>query len=191
LHPSLIPDLDRLGELYITVRAYDKAEDAYRHVLVIRETLYGKTHADLISTVDGLAYAIFGQKKYEAAEPIYQRLISLWEESVGKDHPMVAVALDKVAVFYADQKKFDQARAALERSTAIRAHFLATGLSQQATEEFSENHLDQAKALYARALAVLDPPNTINEELRAQFEGVLKTFEQLQTPSKSPPKRKK
>jgi tetratricopeptide (TPR) repeat protein len=191
LHPSLVPDLDRLGELYITVRSYGKAEDAYRHVLVIRETLYGKTHADLISTVDGLAYAIFGQKKYDVAEPIYQRLISLWEESVGRDHPMVAVALDKVAVFYAEQKKFDEARAALERSTAIRAHFLATGLSQQATEEFSENHLDQAKAFYVRALAVLDPPNPINEELRAQFEGILKTFEQTQMPSKPPPRRKK
>jgi tetratricopeptide (TPR) repeat protein len=160
-------------------------------VLVIRETLYGKTHADLISTVDGLAYAIFGQKKYDAAEPVYQRLISLWEESVGKDHPMVAVALDKVAVFYADQKKFDEARAALERSTAIRAHFLATGLSQQATEEFSENHLDRAKAFYVRALAVLDPPNPVNQDLRAQLESILKSFDQPPAPSKSPPKRKK
>jgi hypothetical protein len=103
----------------------------------------------------------------------------------------MAVALDKVAVFYAEQKKFDEARAALERSTAIRAHLLATGHSQQATEEFSENHLDQARAFYVRALAVLDPPNPVNEELRAQFEGILKTFGEMQTPSKSTPKRKK
>ena len=46
------------------MRAYDLAEAAFRHVPVIRETLYGKTHPDLISTVDGLAYALFGQQKY-------------------------------------------------------------------------------------------------------------------------------
>jgi len=27
-------------------RAYDLADAAFRHALVIRETLYGKTHAD-------------------------------------------------------------------------------------------------------------------------------------------------
>src|SRR2546426_184720 len=131
LDRSLVPDLDRLGELHTTVRDYEKSEDAFRHVLAIRETLYGKVHADLISTVDGLAYAVFGQKKYDVAEPIYLRLLSLWETSVGMDHPMVAVALDKVAVFYAEQKKSDQMRDALVRSTAIRAHFLASGISQQ------------------------------------------------------------
>jgi tetratricopeptide (TPR) repeat protein len=192
LHSTLVPDLDRLGELYTTVRDYEKAEAAFRHDLVIRETIYGKTHADLISTVDGLAYALFGQKNYEAAEPIYQRLISLWETSVGPEHPMIAVVLDKVAVFYAEQKKYGQARQALERSSAIRAHFMATGLSQQATEELSENHLEEARAFYVRALAILDPPHPVNEELRAQFEGILKAFDQMKSKPaarKPPPKK--
>ena len=192
LHPTLVPDLDRLGELYTTVRDYEKSEAAFRHDLVIRETIYGKTHADLISTVDGLAYALFGQKNYDAAEPVYQRLISLWEASVGLDHPMIAVVLDKVAVFYSEQKKYEQTRQALERSAAIRAHFMATGLSQQATEEFSENHLPEAKALYERALAILDPPNPINEELRAQFVGILKAFDEMKgkPPAKKPLQKK-
>src|SRR5439155_17289435 len=189
LQPALFASLDRPSALYISIRSYDQAEEAYRHALVIRETLYGKTHADLIATVDGLAYAMFGQKKYDAAEPIYQRLIALWEESVGKDHPMVAVALDKVAVFYAEQKKLDEARAALERSIAIRAHFLATGLAQQATEALSENHPGPAKTFYLRALAVLDPPNPVNGELRAQIEGLLKTLEKM--PSKPQANKKK
>lgn len=177
LDPSLVPDLDRLGEYHTMQRAYDKAETAYRHVLVIRETLYGKTHADLISTVDGLAYALLGQKKYDDAEPVYKRLIELWEFSVGKDHAMVAVALDKQAMFYDAQKKYDQVREILERSTAIRARFLAFGISEQATQAFAEGQTEQAKAFYRRGLAVLDPPNPINEELRAQFETLLKALE--------------
>jgi tetratricopeptide (TPR) repeat protein len=156
---------------------------------VNRETLYGKTHADLISTVDGLAYALFGQKKYEEAEPVYQRLIGLWEYSVGKDHAMVAVALDKLAVFYAAQKKYPEVHGALERSTAIRARFLALGLSQQATQAFTEGQTDQVKAFYRRGLGVLDPPNPINEDLRGQFEDMLKALDALAPKSASPPRK--
>jgi tetratricopeptide (TPR) repeat protein len=178
LDPALVPDLDKLGELYTMQRDYERAEDSYRHVLVIRETLYGKVHADLIATVDGLAYSLFGQKKYDAAEPVYQRLLGLWETSVGKDHPMVAVALDKVAVFYADQKKFAEAKDMLDRSVAIRSHFHAMGVSQQATEAFGEGKLPDAKALYQRAMVVLGEPNPVTDELRKQFEGILKSLDE-------------
>ena len=177
LDPTLVPDLDRLGELYTLQRNYDDAIATYKHDLVIRETIYGKVHADLISTVDGLAYALFGAKDYPNAEAMYQRLVGLWEATVGKEHPMIAVTLDKVAVFYAAQKKFDQTREALDRSTAVRARFHAMGLSQQATQAFSEQQLDHAKEFYKRAVAALDPPNAMNDELRSQFEAMLKALE--------------
>jgi tetratricopeptide (TPR) repeat protein len=192
LDPTLVPDLDRIAGAYITQRAYDKAEDAYRHTLVIRETLYGKEDPDLIASVDGLAYACFGQKKYDDADPIYQRLIHLWIKSVGEDHPMVAMALDKVAVFYADQKKFDQAKEAEDRAIAIRAHFLATGLSGAATEQLDENNKDAALTLYRRALLVMDPPHPIYDVLRAQIEEIVKNQEvPPKVTKKSPPPRKK
>jgi tetratricopeptide (TPR) repeat protein len=176
LDPSLIYDLDRLGTVSIALRQYDKAEEAYRHALVIRESLYGKENADLISTVDGLAYACFGQKKYESAEPIYQRLVALWVKSVGPEHPVVAMTLDKVATFYAEQKKFDQAREAADRANAIRAHFLATGLTQQATEQLAEGNKPDGLALYQRALKVMDPPNPIYDQLRSETEEIVKSF---------------
>lgn len=176
LDVSLVGDLDRLGTAQTTMRAYDQAEEVYRHALVIRESLLGKDDPDLIATVDGLAYACFGQKKYDQAEPIYQRLIGLWTKSLGPDHPMVAMALDKVAVFYADQKKYEPAREATDRANAIRAHFLATGLSAAAAEQFEEGHRDAAVSLYKRALAAMDPPDPIFDELRQQDEQILKAM---------------
>jgi tetratricopeptide (TPR) repeat protein len=159
---------------------------------VIRETLLGKDDADLIATVDGLAYACFGQKKYAEAEPIYERLIALWVKSLGDDHPMIAMALDKVSVFYADQKKFDQAKEAQDRANAIRAHFLASGLSGAATEQIEEGNKEAALALYRRALAVMDPPNPVYEELRSQIEEIVKNQEQPpKVTKKSPPPKKK
>ena len=177
LDVSLVPDLDRLGEVSTTMRRYDKSEEAYRRALVIRETLYGKQHADLLATIDGLAYALFGQKKYDEAEPLYQRLIPLWVESVGGEHPMVAIALDKVAAFYAAQKEYDRAKEAAGRANAIRAYCLATGLAQQAAGQLAEHNQASARDLYRRALAVLDPPSPVYQELRATIEGVLKLLE--------------
>jgi len=191
LDVSLVPDLDRLGEVSTTMRRYDKAEEAFRRALVIRETLYGKEHADLLATIDGLAYALFGQKKYDEAEPLYQRLIPLWVESVGGEHPMVAIALDKVAAFYADQKKYDQAKEAAGRANAIRAYCLATGLAQQAAEQLAERNKAGAVALYRRALAVLDPPSPVYQELRATIEGMLKLLDPPKTqPRKAAPPHK-
>jgi len=176
LDPSLMYDLDRMGTVTIALRQYDKAEQAYHHALVIRESLYGKEHADLIATVDGLAYACFGQKKYDVAEPIYQRLVALWVKSVGAEHPVVAMTLDKVATFYADQKKYDQAKEAADRANAIRTHFLANGLAQQATEQLAEGNKPEALALYQRALKVMDPPDPIYAELRSDTEAIVKSF---------------
>jgi tetratricopeptide (TPR) repeat protein len=189
LDPSLVPDLDRLGELYTLQRQYDDAIKAFRQNLVIRETLYGKVHADLISTVDGLAYALFGAQRYDDAEPVYKRLIGLWEATVGKEHPMIAVALDKVAVFYSAQKKVAETHEALERSTAVRARFHAMGLSQQATQAFTEQQLDQAKGFYKQAVTTLDPPGPMNEELRGQFEAMLKALEAPLPKGTAPPKK--
>jgi tetratricopeptide (TPR) repeat protein len=189
LDPTLVPDLDRLGELYSLQRQYGDAIATFKHNLVIRETIYGKVHADLISTVDGLAYSLFGAQKYEEAEPVYQRLLSLWEANVGKEHPMIAVTLDKIAVFYATQKKLPEAHAALERSTAVRSRFHAMGLWQQATQSFAEQQLDQAKDYYKLAIAALEPPNEMNDELKGQFEAMLKALEAPLPKGAAPPKR--
>jgi tetratricopeptide (TPR) repeat protein len=188
LDSSLIYDLDRLAGAHIVTREYDKAEAAYRHSLIIRETLLGKNDPDLIATVDGIAYACFGQKKFEEAEPVYQRLIDLWVKSVGEDHPMVAIALDKVATFYATQKKFEQAKEATDRATAIRSHFLASGLSIAATEQIAERNSDGAIALYQKALGILDPPHPIHDELRTEIEGIVKA---MNAPPPKPPAARK
>jgi tetratricopeptide (TPR) repeat protein len=187
LDPSLIGDLDRVAGAHIFLRAYGRAEEAYRRALVIRETLLGKNDADLIATVDGLAYACFGQKKFAEADPLYQRLIGLWTKSVGEDHPMVSIALDKVATFYAEQKKYDQAKEATERANAIRAHFLATGLSGAATEQMAEGNKDAALGLYRRALAILDPPHPVFEETRGEIEEIVKSM--TQAPAKTPARK--
>jgi hypothetical protein len=96
---------------------------------------------------------------------------------------MVAVALEKLAVFYSAQKKGAEVREILERSSAIRTRFLAMGISQQATQAFAEKHPDQAAAFYRRGLAVMDPPDPINDDLRGEFTGMIKELDKLLKPA--------
>jgi tetratricopeptide (TPR) repeat protein len=182
--PLLLADLDRLGATYVTLREYAKAEETYRHALVIRERIYGPENADLLATLDGLAYACFGQKKYDEAEPVYQRLLKLWTTTAAATHPMVATVLDKVAVFYGEQKKWEQANDAADRAIAVRSHFLAMGFAYQAAVKVTAEDLEAARAHYRRALAVLEPPDPLFEELRGQIEENLKAIEPPPPPAK-------
>lgn len=86
---------------------------------------------------------------------------------------MVAVTLDKLVVFYVRYGEPEKAREALARSVAIRAHFLAVGLSLQAQDAISENHQDQAKALYNRALAALGTSSPASEQTIAEIRKAL------------------
>jgi tetratricopeptide (TPR) repeat protein len=172
LDPGLLPVLDRVNEAFEAITGHAD-EATFRQALVIRETLYGENSTELISTIEGLADVYSGEGMLPAAEPLYLRLLALWESAVGKDHPMVAVTLDKLVVFYAKAGEPEKAREALARSVAIRAHFLAVGLSLQAEDAISENHRELAKGLYDRALAALGPPRPPNEELIADIRRAL------------------
>ena len=175
LDPSVVPDLDRLGPVYISLGEYANAEWIFRQALLIRESIYGSKNPDLIATVDGLAYALFGEQKYDEADPLYRRLLGLWVDSVGEKHAMVAMALDKIAVFYTAQKKCAEAKEASDRANAIRAYGLAQGLANEAAQVLVSNP-DAARDLFRRALRVLDPPNPIYDELRARLAAKLETM---------------
>jgi tetratricopeptide (TPR) repeat protein len=185
LDPGLLPALDELNVAFRAIASGGGSslcpgcEGTYQQALTIRETLYGENSTELIGTVEGLADTYSSEGMFAAAEPLYLRLLALWEESVGTDHPMIAVTLDKLVVFYTKAGKPEKARDALARSVAIRARFLAVGLSHQATDAISENRPEQAKALYQRALAALGPRGPANEELIAQITNALA---KLQTP---------
>jgi len=179
LDAGLLPVLDRINEANAAIAGPNGAfaghtnEAFYRQALTIRETLYGENNTELISTVEGLANLYSAEQNLIAAEPVYLRLLALWESAVGKDHPMVAVTLDKLVVFYVKEGEPEKARDALARSVAIRAHFLAVGLSLEAQDAVSENQGERAKALYNRAIAALGPSDPTNSEMIAEIKGAL------------------
>jgi len=174
---ALLPELIRLGTIWVMLRNYDKAELVYRHALVIHERALGPGNPDLIPTVEGLAYALFGQKKYAEAEPYYRRLISLWQTAGGKEHPVLALTFDKLAVFYREQDRRDEADAAMVRAEAIRSLFYASGLTEEALLHMTRGETVESAQLLHRAAAALDPMRPEHQDLLSQIEANLKNLE--------------
>jgi tetratricopeptide (TPR) repeat protein len=185
--PGLLTELDRLGALQISARAYDDAEITFRRELVIRERVLGSKSPDLLTTLDGLAYSLFGQKKYDDAEPFYKRLLDLW--TLIGNIPMIAETDEKIAVFYREQKKWDEGTEAAANAIALRALVSAAGLSTEATQWLA--HGDKAHGIeyYRKALATLDPNRKDHDGLRAQLEHVLADLDPPK-PTKTPVKKK-
>ncbi len=170
-HPAILPELDRLASLRVTLRHYPEAEETFRRAMVIRERLGGKMNADLIATVEGIAYAQYGQQKWDDAEANYKRLLDLWIfATLDPNHPMIALTLDKMAAFYRVQKKEDQAREAIEKAISIRQSSLATALWNEAAERKLRGHKDEAMAMLERARGVVDPSRPEQADLAKQIE---------------------
>jgi len=106
---------------------------------------------------------------------------------------MVAVALEKLASFYVDRKKLDQAKELTDRALAIRARFLALGLTEAAAEQINEKQADAAIAMYRRAMNAMEPVYPLNAELHDEIAKAVKTMEvPPKAPARGPrPERKK
>ncbi|MFN7932496.1 MAG: tetratricopeptide repeat protein [Bryobacteraceae bacterium] len=173
-HPSLVPDLDRLGVTQATLRSYPDSETAFRRVLIIRETLLGKDDPDLLATLDGLAYALFGQKKYAEAEAVYMRQLNLWVKTSTAEHPMVAWSFDKLAILYQDQKDEPKRKAAADNANAIRALLFAKGLHNEATIQIASGDRPAAIALLKQAQQALVIKHERLDKFRQQVDDLLK-----------------
>jgi tetratricopeptide (TPR) repeat protein len=168
-HPWLTTALEKLGFYSLQAREYVKAEEAYRRAMLIRERTQGRDHIDLVSAMDGLAYALYGQKKHAEAEQVYKRLLNAWVQTAGVEHPMVILTLDKLTSLYRDCGREADAAEAESRAVALRALFHATGLFRQAGELVRQKRPGEARAIYRKALALLDKSRSEHAELRKKL----------------------
>lgn len=171
-HPSLIPDLEKLGGVLNMNRKYADAETAFLSAIGLRESALCP-EIDLVNALDGLAYAQFGQQKFEAAERSYKRLLAAWVATATPLHPMVAATLDKMVVFYRKWGRAGEAASAWKSAVAIRSHALSETLSREAGERIASGDTREALRLYKQARSLLDPADPLHAELARNLDRAL------------------
>ena len=76
-----------LGEIYLKLAQYSKAEPMFREALKTHERVLGKAHPDTLVSVHNLANLLCVKGDYAGAEPLYRRALEASERTLGKQHP--------------------------------------------------------------------------------------------------------
>jgi serine/threonine protein kinase/Tfp pilus assembly protein PilF len=153
--------MDTMGNVYVSLGLYKKAEPLLGKALKIREKRLRPDHPDLATALNNLALLYKSQGRYGAAEPLYQRALAIREQALGPDHPAVAELLNNLASLFQNQGMYSQARPLYQRALAIREQALgpehpdvAELLNNLALLYFAEGKYDRVEPLFKRALAI-------------------------------------
>lgn len=98
--------LNTIGDVYVSLAAYDEAGRLLKEGLAIRSGSFPRTTPDAAESVVKLAILHDDQGRYAQAEPLYERALAIREKAFGADHPAVAESLFHLAVLYRSQGRW-------------------------------------------------------------------------------------
>ncbi len=123
-HPSLVPFLSNLGEIYIAKRKFDDALPLFQRALAISENKFGAEHLNVSAPLLRLAALSFVKGHKDQAELFYQRALAIREKALGMDDVKVGDVVYSLAEFYRNTGQYKKGEPLFERAIAIRGKAL-------------------------------------------------------------------
>lgn len=112
--------LNQIGNTYIDMGEYAKAEQVHRRVLAFRESMFGRDSSEVGESLNNLGIVYMEMGEYVKAEQVYQRSLGIYERVSGKDSTDVADLYDNLGNVYWRRSELEKARAMHSRGLAIR-----------------------------------------------------------------------
>ena len=107
--------LGSLARCYSSLKANEKAEDAYKKLLALQQ----KNGRGTGITLNALANTYFAEGKYSEAEPLYAQSIESLDKQLGRDHPIIRGGLFTWAQCLRKLKRDKEAESVESRAQAI------------------------------------------------------------------------
>ena len=155
---------NNLGNAYLDVREYAKADTAVRRALAIAESGHYEDRSDLAYIMSSLGRGYVLRKQYLEAEATYGTAVSMCAATLGSQHPEYALALTNLALVYQRQGRFrealpllESAKDILERSFGREAPILATTLYACADVMKGLGRKSEARQFARRAKSIVRP----------------------------------
>lgn len=151
--------LDVIGQMYLKLGRYDRAEPLLRQALMIRRGLHAEPHRDLAGNLDRLGDLLRITNQLDEAEPLLLEAVEV--ARLAGDRELEADSHNDVGLMLYDRGDFTGAEAAHRRALALRREVLGerhhrTGISVhnialalEAQERFTD-----AERLYQEALTI-------------------------------------
>ena len=111
--------MNTMGNVYINLGLFKKAELLYEHSLEIERQKYGPQSPEVGETMASLAWALEGQAKYVEAEQFYRQAIELLHRFAGSHGLALAKAQRDLAYILSVQAKTEEAKSAALEALAL------------------------------------------------------------------------
>jgi tetratricopeptide (TPR) repeat protein len=159
--PDTAKSLKDLGDVYVSLGDYPKAEPLYLRAKKIDDEAVGSDSPTVADTLNklGKLYILIGS--YPKAEPILQRALQIREKTLGPNHLDTAGSLNNLATLYFNAGDYAKAEPLHQRALQIRENVLgpdhpdtAASCNNLANLYWSMGDYSKAEPLYQRALQI-------------------------------------
>jgi CHAT domain-containing protein/tetratricopeptide (TPR) repeat protein len=151
IHPKVADCLSLLGEVFLDLADYARAELVLVRALEIQKAALGQDHPDVARSLNNLAFLYSSQGLYSRAEPLYERALKIREAALGPNHPDVATSLNNLAALYDSQGLYSRAEPLYERALKIQEAALGPNHPNVARSLNNLAFLYKTQGLYAQA----------------------------------------
>ena len=118
-HSDVAGIYNTLGNLYIELQMYERAEDYHVKALTIRRHIYGENHPDVGSSYNSLGLVYSGLGVKNQAKEYYEKAVSIAMEVYGETHVDLAAGYNNLGLFYSDTGQHYEATEYFEKALII------------------------------------------------------------------------
>jgi eukaryotic-like serine/threonine-protein kinase len=161
-HPRLANSLSALASSRILLGRFESADSLARQALAMRRRLLGATHSSVAENLKSLGDIAVSRGDWTVAREFYQEALSLYRETIGPRSQSAAWVLMSMADLFNTCGEYEQGVTMGQEGYEIYRDVLgedhpytAISLGHLARAVHGTGDLDQAEALYNRALEVL------------------------------------
>ena len=150
-----------IGQSYLALGLYDKAELQFRSALARRQAVHGPEHGDVAEALHELGLSLKLAKRFVEAEQLYVQALDMRRRLLPPDDPGIPESLNDLGALCVSQERFAEAEAFFREALELRkAHYgdqdkeYAVGLYNVAMMNFFQGNAAEAEPLVRQAIDI-------------------------------------
>ena len=155
--------MDTMGQVYMNLGLYTKAESLLDESLTLRRTSLGENSVDAAKSLDSLSVLYLEKGEYEQSESNSRKALEICEERLGPRHLLTADILNNLGNVCRKKANYEEAESIFKRALSIREELLgeehqdvASCLNNLAIIAYQSGRLEEAEPLFERSIKIYE-----------------------------------
>ena len=155
--------MDTMGQVYMNLGLYTKAESLLDESLTLRRTTLGENSVDAAKSLDSLSVLYLEKGEYEKSESNSRQTLEICEERLDPRHLLTADILNNLGNVCRKKANYKEAESIFRRALSIREELLgeehpdvASCLNNLAIIAYQSGRLEEAEPLFERSIRIYE-----------------------------------